>query len=314
MLNSTNPFYEQYGLTRVREAMKRPFDEAFPVGVAGPAPVPPVVPQLRTHLPATMPRGMGLSTLIDESPAKRQRVEQANTPQSAHPSCSILSSLPVLAMRSPINGTTMLSAPQSTQSKAGAVSENYSVEGVTDEDLVQCVECLGLEESSGMSLMRHIFIRGIHGYSLEDWAGNMKASLSLLKLIVEDKDQRVKNIPPLLLSKLIASMSIFLNAAHNLFRHESKSYQILLNKLVMKILNQYPSASTLIKKYGIIDFADDYRFLGGKNKFEFILWCNKNEIYLTDSEVDTLISRKFKNNNPLIYSIIKDKKKPEMKS
>lgn len=136
MINSENNFYEQYGLAHVRDAMKRPFSEAFPAWTADPSPMPPVVPQIRTHLPFPKPQWMDLAAAVEENPAKSQRVEVTHAPQLPAPSSFLRSSLPVLAMRSQTKDLAAQATSRLADAKSGEATQNYWLEDVADADLL----------------------------------------------------------------------------------------------------------------------------------------------------------------------------------
>jgi hypothetical protein len=292
MNSSTNQFYEQYGLTNVREAMKRPFSKAFPVSAVAPVPVQPRVPQIRVHLPAFMPQWVRLPTSVEENPAKRQRVEEINSVQPPVPVFSILSSLPVLAMRPQSIGMTTTFSPSPAKSDTGAVTENYLVEGVTDDDLVQCVQYLGLEYTSGKVLMRAIFVRMGCPYSSDQRFETMKEVLSLLNMIGENigkkSEQGKLEIPEKLLKKLVFSSLKFLNNTENDFRTKRDLRNIQMRKLVLALLNNNSQVCSLLEKFTCFNVRDDYRFVGGETRFRVICWCNSNKILLTENEIDKL--------------------------
>jgi hypothetical protein len=311
MNSSTYQFYEQYGLTNVREAMKRPFSEAFPLSAVAPVPVQPQGPQLRFHVPAFIPQWVRLPTSVEENPAKRQRVEEINSVQPPVPVFSILSSLPVRAMRPQSIGMTTTFSPSPAKSDTGAVTENYLVEGVTDDDLVQCVQYLGLEYYSGKVLMRDIFIKMECSYSLDQRFETMKAVLSLLNMIGENigkkSEQGKLEIPEKLLKKLVFSSSIFLNNTEKDFRKRGDLRHIQMRKLVLALLNNNSQVCNLLEKCTCFNVRDDYRFVGEATRFKFICWCNSNKILLTENEIDKLSKMNLKTtkNIPSIYRNIK---------
>lgn len=289
MISSENNFYEQYGLTHVRDAMKRPFSEVFPSWTADPSPVPPVMPQIRTHLPFRKPLLMDWPAALEENPTKRQRIDGTQLPQLPAPSSFLRSSVPALAMRSQTKDSERQPAPPVVNSKSGAATKTYWFEAVADDDLVQCVQWLGLEQKNGMDLMQHIFVQNILGVQTDAHVENMKASISMLMLVAEKIGQGGKNIPRRLIANLIASTASYLKNVHNKFRHSSSVNKNLVIKFTLALLNQFALLFGLFQKYANLENLDDYRFVGGARRFEFIRWCNQEEIQLTEAEIDALI-------------------------
>ncbi len=307
MISSENNFYEQYGLTHVRDAMKRPFCEAFPAWTADPSSVPPVVPQIRTHWPSAVPQWMVLPAIVEENPAEKQKVEGTHPPQLTAPSSFLRSSLPVLAMRSQ---TKDLSTPPDSplaDAKRGEATQNYWLEDVTDADLAKCVQWLGLEQKNGMHLMQHIFVQNVLGVQIDAHVENMKASIAMLMLVGEKIGQGGKNMSRPLIANLIASTACYLKNVHNKFRHSSSVNKALVIKFTLALLNQFPVVCGLFQKYANLKNLDDYRFVGGMRRFEFILWCNQEKIQLTEAELDALINLATpgKEKNSAIYHAIK---------
>lgn len=281
-------FYAVYGLLNVREAMKRPYAEAFPAWARPRAtpPLPPAMPQLQSRVPAQLPQWMGYSQHDGEQAAKRRRIGGEETMPVVTPASSATPSAAVPAIRSQVfvKGSLEPVPPDVMQSRTTGV---YWVPELCNADLFQAVNSLGLEIGSGMSFLSAMCAKHIRlterGIVPMDMA---RDTLAFLALMVEKTSGKEVDLPEKLQKALVASAVRFLK---NLYCHCRKSHLSAANdieKMAIRFFNTNWAVLRLVKQYAELRSYEDYRFIGGEARFDFLLWCAKEKVLLSDSELE----------------------------
>ncbi|MCM0043945.1 MAG: hypothetical protein NBV65_04870 [Burkholderiaceae bacterium] len=290
----SNPdFYAQYGLINVREAMKRPFNQAFPAAHRF-AQQPRTAPQLQSRgSPHLLPWTFQPETNAEQA-AKRRRCEPADLLPSAAPLPSLPLSAPLLAIRSQ---NYSVSAPMPTAERQpmpapapGVASENYAIEGVTDADLYQCVQLLGWDADAGMVFLKtiakvHITLADFR----EDAPALASKTIAFVDTLTAEVDQGLRLMPPALKRKMLDSAVNFLRKVCCGPMNHRVSVTQKVKRQMLVFLNKNWAALEYIRRHGGLDTADDFRFVSGSSRFSFLVWCADKKIRLTDKELEYLL-------------------------
>jgi hypothetical protein len=296
-MSISNPdFYAQHGLINVREAMKRPFDQAFPAAARRVAQHQQTAPQLHSYGPPYMSPWTFQSETDAEQVAKRLRIEPAALLPSAAPLPSLPLSAPLLAIRSQ---NSSISAPMPTAERQpvpapapspGVASENYAIEGVTDADLYQCVQLLGWDADKGMVFLKTIARVNIR---LDDFRMDAPAlaskTIAFVDALTAGVDQGVRLMPPALKRKMLDTAVNFLRKMCAVARGDRVSVTHEVKVQMLALLNKNGAALQYIRKHGGLETADDFRFVSGPLRFNFMVWCSDKKIRLTDKELEYLL-------------------------
>ncbi len=295
-MSISNPdFYARYGLINVREAMKRPFDQAFPVAHRF-AQQPRTAPQLQSRgSPHLLPWTFQSETDAEQV-AKRLRIEPAALLPSAAPLPSLPLSAPLLAIRSqnssiPAPMVPAVRQPMPASAPApGVASENYAIEGVTDADLYQCVQLLGWDADAGMLFLKTIARVNIR---LDDFRKDAPAlaskTIAFLDALTAEVDQGLRLMPPALKRKMLDTAVNFLRKMCAVARGDRVSVTHEVKVQMLVLLNKNEAALQYIRRHGGLETANDFRFVGGSFRFGFLVWCADKKIRLTDKELEYLL-------------------------
>ena len=266
--------------------------------------------------PANIPPSARPDSIGDEPPAKRRRTGEAEPVPPSPPVPVKSASLPVPALRPQAGGRQERPVVPAGEPRPGSVSENYAIEGVTDADLLRCVQWLGLEPGSGMKLIKIAFVKYRQFDSTNERFEVTRQVLGLLDLTAKKNAQETTRISQELLVKLVASTACFLNSSYAYFVTSREAQKAsALCRLSLGLLGESQGVSSLLKKHALFETVDDYKFVGGKARFEFILWCHEKDIRLSASELDALHMKKMvsSKNYLKIYTSIKSAEAPDKK-
>ncbi len=292
-MSISNPdFYAQYGLINVREAMKRPFDQAFPAAHRF-AQQPRTAPQLQSRGPTHVSPWIFQSEADAEPAAKRRRVEPTDPLPPAAPLPSLPQSAPRLAMRSQaatIPAPMPAAACQPMPAPApGVASKDYAIEGVTDADLYQCAQLLGWNAHAGLVFLKTIASRYI---KLDDFCKDAPAlaskTIALIDALTAELDQGVRLMPPALKRKMFDTAVNFLKKTCGLAKGDRRSVWRAIRWQMLVLLNKNWAALQYLRKHGGLETGEDFRFVGGPSRFKFMVWCADNKIRPTDKELEYL--------------------------
>lgn len=285
-MSVSNPdFYAQYGLRNVREAMKRPFHQAFPAwaGRPAPQPQPQPLPQLYSRVVMETPLWTGYPVTDGEQVAKRRRGEGVNpTP--------LVASMPFMSRSTP----TLMTRPPATvtaqQAPPAVATEAYAIDGMTDADLFQCVQLLGLDENEGMQFLKtitksHVSYRGPNKEPLD----LAKRAIKVLDSMSTGIERGVLSMPAALEAKLVARVASFLRRTHDFLRRHHPLEVRQIQEATLRLLNGNPAAFRTMQRYGLFNDVDSCRIAGGKSRFEFLNWCMEKHIRLSDDELRGLL-------------------------
>ncbi len=296
-MSISNPdFYAQYGLINVRQAMKRPFDQAFPAWAGRHAPQAKPLPQLRSRVVTETALWTGYPTTDGEQVAKRRRGEGVNPVPLVAPTPFMPQSAPMLLTRPPAT------APQPAP---GEVTELYAIPGVTDADLFQCVQLLGLDKDGGMQFLKAIAKRnGDYWNPITEPLDLSKRAIKLLDSMSTGIEGGILTMPTALEAKLVGSVANFIRKTHYSLRksHPPGAWQI--QEAILRLFNGNPAALKTIQRHGLFDDNDFCRIVGGKNRLEFLNWCSEKHIQLSDDELGGLLElskKQFRENYQSVY-------------
>lgn len=292
-MSISNPdFYARYGLINVREAMKRPFAQAFPAwaGRLPPPTEPPPLPQLRSRSVTGTPLWTAYPPADGEQAAKRRRVEVAQGLPPAAPPTFTLRGGPVIGAHSQTPDKPALALDAALQSAEIAAADSGATEGMTDAELTQCARLLGWDGADDLRFLKCVVHKDDKFVSSKrDSLNAAKKLIDLLDALVAKEGGEVIDMPEVLQSKLMKHAIRRLKTVHAR-KDEGRKSAIAdqIERLTMGLLNANWAAFRAIKKIASFDHVLPYCFAGGKVRFSFIGWCIENKIRLDDKELSCL--------------------------
>jgi hypothetical protein len=300
-MSVSNPdFYAQYGLRNVREAMKRRFDQAFPAWAGRPAPQLQPLPQLYSRVVTETPLWTGYPVTDGEQVAKRRRGEGV-TP------VPLVTPIPVMPQSAPMLMTRPTTTDAAVQSPPAEATELYVIEGLTNADLFQCVQLLGLDENDGMKFLKTIAKDYVSFRTLTTEPLDLaKRAIKLLDSMSTGIERGVLSMPLALQGKLVGSVASFLRKTHESLRRHHPLEARQIPEATLRLFNSNPAAFRTMQRYGLFNDCDSYRFAGGRSRFEFLNWCMEKHIRLSDDELGGLLELKL-NQSEVPYQSVYDR-------
>ena len=305
-MNSNNAnFYEQYGLKNIREAMKRPFSEAFPSGMIDTLPPPTsVIPQMRVH-PAP-----GANDVLPPMP-------QLQNLQDHLPQLQLYPSSEPLLVKNPVfpNPEHHQQLPEATDDRPSkrrrtadttpSIAENpfgktdsvpvwHESKLRDDENPVPYMNLLGLQGKDGESFVMRILKRSNKFKSNSERIDFVESMFDRISGAVRKRQEENSCMTDDQLGVLIVSAFLLSNKISK--RLETSKHHDLMSQVVylaLTFVNRTQGINSYIKNGIKYANTSDYYAFGGKSKYHLILWCSQNKTRLTDAEIDYLSKNRF---------------------
>ncbi len=263
--------------------MKRSFDHAFPAWAGRPAPQLQPLPQLYSRVVTETPLWTGYPVTDGEQVAKRRRGEGV-TP------APLVTPIPVMPQSAPMLMTRPTTTDAAVQSPPAEATERYAIEGLTNADLFQCVQLLGLDENDGMKFLKTIAKDYLSVRTLTTEPLDLaKRAIKVLDSMSTGIERGVLSMPLALQGKLVGSVASFLRKTHESLRRHHPLEPPQIPEAALRLFNSNPAAFRMMQRHGLFNDRDSYRIAGGRSRFEFLNWCMEKHIRLSDDELGGLL-------------------------